>query len=87
VFDITTKICQQVFPVTLSWDDPRFAAGLDALCRLQDELDAAKAGKGPFSLVRRGWVAVKATAVFARLYLLPVRENRLPENARLSPTW
>ncbi len=87
MFDITSKICQQVFPVTLNWDDPRFTAGLDALCRLQDELDAAKARKGPFSLIRRGWVAARAAVVFARLYLLPVRENRLPESARLSPTW
>ena len=87
VFDITSQICQQVFPVTLGWDDPRFTAGLDTLCRLQDELDEAKARKGPLSMVRRAWVAVKASAVFARLYLLPVREKRLPDNARLSPTW
>jgi magnesium-protoporphyrin IX monomethyl ester (oxidative) cyclase len=87
VFEITSKICQQVFPVTLNWDDPRFTAGLDTLCRLQDEFDAAKSRKGPMSFVRRGWVAVRATAVFARLYLLPVRENRLPDDARLAPTW
>jgi len=87
VFEITSKICQQVFPVTLNWDDPRFTAGLDTLCRLQDEFDAAKSRKGPMSFVRRGWVAVRATAVFARLYLLPVRENCLPDDARLAPTW
>jgi magnesium-protoporphyrin IX monomethyl ester (oxidative) cyclase len=87
VFEITTEICRQVFPVTLSWDDPRFTAGLDALCRLQNELDAAKAKPGLASTLRRGWIAARASLVFARLYFLPVRENRLPEDARLAPSW
>ncbi len=87
VFDITTEICKQVFPVTLSWDDPRFLAGLDQLCQIQLAIDEAKTRPGLLSLARRGLLAARASAVFARLFFLPVRENRLPDDMRLVPSW
>lgn len=87
VFAITTEICKQVFPVTLAWDDPRFIAGLKKLCEIQDAVEREKTRGGVFSFIRRAGLTVKAAAVFARLYLLPVRENRLPDSARLAPNW
>jgi magnesium-protoporphyrin IX monomethyl ester (oxidative) cyclase len=87
VFAITTEICKQVFPVTLCWDDPRFTAGLNRLCRIQDEVELEKARGGALSYLRRGWLSVRAAAIFGRLFMLPVRENRLPDSARLAPSW
>jgi magnesium-protoporphyrin IX monomethyl ester (oxidative) cyclase len=87
VFAITTEICKQVFPVTLCWDDPRFLAGLNKLCAIQDAVEREKARGGVLSTIKRGLLAAQAAAVFARMYLLPVRENRLPDSARLAPSW
>ncbi|MEY3663952.1 MAG: magnesium-protoporphyrin monomethyl ester (oxidative) cyclase [Pseudomonadota bacterium] len=87
VFHITTEICKQVFPVTLCWDDPRFIAGLEALGRIQSAADEQKQRGGMLSWVRRGWLGVRAAAVFTRMFFLPVRENKLPEDARLAPSW
>ena len=87
VFAITSDICKQVFPVTLGWDDPRFTAGLDRLCEIQRELEQEKARGGMMATIRRGVLSVKAAAIFGRMFLLPVRENPLPDDARLAPSW
>ena len=87
VFAITTEICKQVFPVTLCYDDPRFIAGLNRLRDLQNAVDAEKAKGGVLSTIRRGLLAAQAAVVFSRMFLLPVRENRLPDDARLAPSW
>ncbi len=87
VFAITTEICKQVFPVTLCWDDPRFIAGLNRLRQIQESVEREKAKGGVLSLLRRGWHTAHAALVFGRLFMLPVRENRLPDSARLAPSW
>ncbi len=87
VFRITTDIARQVFPVALPIDDPRFRAGLERLRRIGEARAAAKAQGGLFAGVRRAALALAGAATFARLYLLPVQESELPEQARLEPTW
>ncbi len=87
VFRITTEISRQVFPVTLDIDDPRFQAGLDRLRRISVASAAAKQRGGLLGWARRGALAVAGAAVFARLYLLPVNRQALPERVRLSPAW
>jgi hypothetical protein len=32
-------------------------------------------------------LSARAALVFGRMFLLPVRENRLPDDARLAPSW
>jgi magnesium-protoporphyrin IX monomethyl ester (oxidative) cyclase len=87
VFRITSEISRQVFPLTLNLDDPRFAAGLERLRRISLAADAAKARGGALALIKRGFCAAAAAAVFARLYFLPAIPNALPREARLVPTW
>ena len=87
VFAITTEICKQVFPVTLCWDDPRFVAGLNRLCEIQTEAEAQKARGGVLATLKRGLLSAQAALVFSRMFLLPVRENPLPDDARLVPSW
>ena len=87
VFKITLEICKQVFPVLLDLDNPAFKAGLDELVALNEAIAEAEAKGGPLRLLRQAWLRAKIVAVMVKLYLLPVRENPLPETVRLEPTW
>jgi len=87
VFDITTKISEQIFPLKLNTDDPRFRAGLERLRRISEASDRARQRGGISGSVKRAGLAVAAVAVFARLYALPVLSNKLPTQVRMAPTW
>jgi magnesium-protoporphyrin IX monomethyl ester (oxidative) cyclase len=87
VFHITSEISKQVFPLTLDIDEPRFRAGLERLRKLSLQIDAARARGGLVGRLRQAGCAVAAAATFARLYLLPVKRNELPRQARLAPAW
>jgi magnesium-protoporphyrin IX monomethyl ester (oxidative) cyclase len=43
--------------------------------------------QGFMGTLRRVGLYARAGAVFARLYLLPVKKNDLPDSSRLEPVW
>jgi magnesium-protoporphyrin IX monomethyl ester (oxidative) cyclase len=87
VFDITTEISRQVFPLMLDTDDPRFRRGLERLRKINLRVLELKQRGGPLAGLKRAGLAVAAGATFARLYLLPVKRNKIPEAPRLAPVW
>lgn len=87
VFEITTAISRQVFPISLDTDAPAFRAGLDRLVEWSRRMDAAKARGGLVGRLQQGWAAVGATLTFARLYLHPVQRHALPAEIRVTPAW
>ena len=87
VFRITSEITKQVFPLTLSLDDPRFLAGLERLRRIAIATEAAKARGGIVGGAKRLALGVSAGITFAKMYCLPALRNELPQNARLAPSW
>lgn len=87
VFDITTEISKQVFPITLNTDDARFRKGLERLRELNIRMEALRERGGLWAGLRRGGLALQAGAVFARLYCLPVNRHELPSEVRLAPAW
>jgi len=87
VFDICSEITRQVFPIVLDTDNPKFRAGLTRLHQLSEAAEAAKARGGVVGAIRRAACAVGAAATFARLYMLPVKRNALPEQVRVAPAW
>jgi len=87
VFDITSTIARQVFPLELDFRAPAFRRGLDRLTRLGIASAAARKRGGLGSLFVRAGLAVCGAAVFARMYLIPVRANPLPAMVRLQPAW
>jgi magnesium-protoporphyrin IX monomethyl ester (oxidative) cyclase len=87
VFDITTEISRQIFPLTLDTDDPRFRRGMEKLLEINRRSSAAKARGGLLSHLRRAGLSAAAALTFTRLYLLPTRPNTLPDNVRLAPAW
>jgi magnesium-protoporphyrin IX monomethyl ester (oxidative) cyclase len=87
VFEITNRITEQVFPISLDIDHPALRAGMDRLFRIQTAVDAAKARGGVIGAVQRAGLAVAAAATFVRLYLLPVKRHALPADVRMAPAW
>ncbi|MBY0438190.1 MAG: magnesium-protoporphyrin IX monomethyl ester (oxidative) cyclase, partial [Burkholderiales bacterium] len=87
VFRITSEIARQVFPIELDIDDPRFRAGLETLCRISAANESAKAQGGLLGKLKQAGCAVSAAAMFARLYLLPVKRNTVPEQVLMAPAW
>lgn len=87
VFEITSAISRQVFPITLNIDDPRFRSGLDRLLRINHEFAQAKARGGALSWCKRGVLAADAAITFTRLYFLPAKRHALPDDVRLAPAW
>jgi magnesium-protoporphyrin IX monomethyl ester (oxidative) cyclase len=87
VFEITSEICKQVFPVTLQYNHPVFLRSMKRLCEIQDAVNQAKAQGGPLSWVRRGLLGAEAAVRLTRLYFLPVNRRPLPDDMRLAPSW
>jgi magnesium-protoporphyrin IX monomethyl ester (oxidative) cyclase len=87
VFRITSEISRQVFPLTLDLDHPAFKAGLDNLRKVNDGMNEAREKGGVWGRIRFAGLAARAVVTFARLFLLPTKDNRLPAKSRLVPAW
>ena len=87
VLEITTEISKQIFPVSLNLDDPRLWAGFERLRARSEAVERARARGGLGGKLGAFWHNARAFATFARLYFLPVRRHRLPEQVRLAPSW
>ena len=87
VFDITTTISRQVFPISLDTDAPAFRRGMDRLLICSRGIEAAKARGGLIGKLQQAGWAVSGALCFARLYLLPVRKQALPAQMRVQPSW
>lgn len=87
VFRITSEISKQTFPITLDIGNPKFKPGLDRLLACSRKIDEAKTEGGLTGKLKHGVQAAIAAATFARLYLLPVKENAMPADIRLQPVW
>ncbi len=87
VFEITTEISKQVFPISLDLADPRMRRGLERLRELAAAGAAARERGGLGGLLRRAVLGAAAFGVFARLYCLPVVKHALPDRICAAPAW
>ena len=87
VFRLCSEISRQVFPLTLDLDNPKFKAGLDRLYVIAKAMEDAQTRGGILGKIKSAGLAVAATAIFARLYMLPSKANALPSDIRLEPVW
>ncbi len=87
VFRITSEVSRQVFPLTLSIEDPRFLAGLQRMRHHATAIEAARERGGAIGLAGRAWHTVASAWNFVKLYALPVRHHELPADARMEPAW
>lgn len=87
VFELTTEISRQVFPVELDISNPRFMTKLEALRLTADRIEAAKAKGGLLSGLACIGLRARVALQFAGIYLMPTRQNKLPTQVRLDPVW
>ncbi|MBZ8139128.1 magnesium-protoporphyrin IX monomethyl ester (oxidative) cyclase [Rubrivivax gelatinosus] len=87
VFEITSEISKQVFPISLDIDHPAFRAGMERLVQVKTRIDAARKRGGLVGRVQQGLWAAAGAATFARMYLIPVRRHALPAQVRMAPAW
>ena len=87
VFDITSQIARQVFPIELDVEQPKFRAGLERLRLIGVASDAAKKQGGVIGKLKGAGLALAAAATFARLYVLPTKSNKIPPQVLMVPTW
>ncbi len=84
VFTKTSKLTQQIFPITLDIDNPRWAAGLDRLRRANVDLAIAK--KEGRKLAQFG-ASVRAGLAFVGLYTIPSKKHKVPSVTRMEPAY
>jgi magnesium-protoporphyrin IX monomethyl ester (oxidative) cyclase len=87
VFDITSEISKQIFPVTLDVENVKFRQGLEKLREVNVKIAAAKKKGGLGSLVSRLGLSAVAGITFAKLYFIPVNKNELPKRVMMAPSW
>ena len=87
VFRLTTEISKQCFPITIDLDNPAFKANLRRLLKINAGIEAAKAQGGVAGRVKQAGLAAAAGFTFLRLFLMPVKDNALPQSSRLQPAW
>jgi magnesium-protoporphyrin IX monomethyl ester (oxidative) cyclase len=87
VFRLTSEIARQVFPVEIDIDHPKFRAGLERLRDINNKVNAAQKMTGLGGRAKRMALGASAFAAFARLFMLPARQNALPQQIRLEPVW
>lgn len=87
VFETCTRISQQVFPILLDSDSPRFRAAMEAMRRASVKLEAARQQRGVRRIAAKLAASVAAGWAFLRLYAVPVKANALPPKVLAAPVW
>lgn len=87
VFQITTDISKQVFPISLDHDHPTFRRGMTRMAEIAADFYSAKAEGGVLSKLTQAKCAVQAVAWYARMYFVPVKRHDLPATVRMAPAW
>ncbi len=87
VFRITSAISEQVFPVTLDIENPKFLEGLERLRKIDVANLALRDQTGVGVTLKRAAHAIQAVIAFGRLYFMRAKSHPLPAEIRLQPTW
>ncbi|MDT9702445.1 hypothetical protein, partial [Streptomyces sp. P17] len=87
MFRITSEISRQVFPVMLDLDSPHFLAGMERLRVISERIADTRTHGGLWPKLKRAGLAASAAVAFARLYFMRPKQNVLPREISLQPSW
>ncbi|MEO1107830.1 MAG: magnesium-protoporphyrin IX monomethyl ester (oxidative) cyclase [Pseudomonadota bacterium] len=87
VFEKTSELSKQIFPITLDIDDPRWLKNCRALYRANADIAEAKERGGIAGKVAQLWGSLRAGRAFAALYFIPAKKHEVPAQTRLEPCY
>ncbi|MEM7489197.1 MAG: magnesium-protoporphyrin IX monomethyl ester (oxidative) cyclase, partial [Pseudomonadota bacterium] len=87
VFEKTSEISKQVFPITLDIDHPRWLPTLRRLQKANADLAAAEKKTGLARLMGKVSGSARAALAFASLYTIPAVRHDVPAQTRLEPAY
>lgn len=87
VFEKTSEISRQVFPITLDIEHPRWAKGLEGLRKASLVVASGKRRGGVGGTFERLTGMAKAAYYFASIYTIPTKKHDVPESTRLQPAY
>ena len=87
VFEITTAISRQTFPLEIDIDHPSFFPLLRQLVKITEDAGQAKTRGGVSAMISKVTTPIKAGLTILRLFMIPSKKNELKPNIRLVPTW
>ena len=87
VFEKTSKISCQVFPITLDIEHPRWQKNLKRLQRASLKIGQGKQRGGLTGGVQRVTGMLEAGAAFIALYTIPANRHKVPVSTRMEPAY
>jgi magnesium-protoporphyrin IX monomethyl ester (oxidative) cyclase len=87
VFTKTSKLSEQIFPITLDIDHPAWQRNLERLQAANVAIAEAKKAGGVGGKLAEIGGSLRAAKAFLSLYFIPAKKHRVPENTRLEPVY
>ena len=87
VFTKTSKLSEQIFPITLDIDHPRWQPNLERLHRANVQIAKAKEMGGLGGKLSQFAGSAKAAWCFLSLYTIPAKKHVVPQSTRLEPVY
>ena len=87
VFTKTSKLSEQIFPITLDIEHPRWQPTLERLQRANEDLARAKEAGGVTGKLAQIGASARAAWCFVSLYTIPAHKHRVPETTRMEPVY
>ena len=87
VFTKTSKLSEQIFPITLDIEHPSWQKNLEKLHRANVRIAKAKEVGGIGGKLAQLGGSLQAASAFLSLYFIPSKSHQVPENVRLEPVY
>jgi magnesium-protoporphyrin IX monomethyl ester (oxidative) cyclase len=87
VYTKTSALTQQIFPITLDIEHPRWQRNLERLYKANIQIAEAKSAGGPGGFLGNLAGSAKAAMAFVALYTIPAKKHQVPAVTRLEPSY
>ena len=87
VYEKTSELTRQIFPIVLDIEHPNWQPLLVALQKANADLAAAETVRGPLGMIKRASARARAATACLRLMMIPSSKNDVPAQTRVEPCY